>query len=106
MGDDSQLKINEAQLILAEKRTSLAALRTGLALLGLPMALVSFLVAMSGHYQAENVLAFLVPLLIICLALASLGVYLCWRAVLHLHRADARLARLKNFSQEIKEDLD
>ena len=92
---DRQLAINEAQLVLAEKRTSLATLRTGLALLGLPLAVVSFLIAMSKHYEVAEVWGYLAPVLIACIGLAGLGVYLCWRAVQVLHRADRQLARLR-----------
>jgi Na+/melibiose symporter-like transporter len=98
--------INEAQLVLAEKRTSLAALRTGLALLGLPLAIVSFLIAMSEHYQIARVWGYLLPVMVVCTALGVLGVYMCWRAVKRIHRADDHLADLKNMSPEVGHQLD
>jgi uncharacterized membrane protein YidH (DUF202 family) len=93
--ESTQLMINEAQLVLAEKRTSLAALRTGLALLGLPLAIVSFLIAMSKHYHVDQVWGYLVPVLLICIVLGILGIFVCWRALKNLHKADQHLAVLK-----------
>ena len=104
--ESKQLMINEAQLILAEKRTSLAGLRTGLALLGLPLAVVSFLIAMSKHYHASQVWAYLTPVLAVCAGLGILGVYLCWRSVRNLHRADVHLAELKKQSSLVGASLD
>ncbi len=98
--------INEAQLVLAEKRTSLAALRTGLALVGLPMAVMSFLIVMSEHYHLEQVWIYLLPIAVVCTAMATLGGYMCWRAVVRIHRADAHLAHLKSISQEVGEQLE
>lgn len=104
--ESKQLMINEAQLILAEKRTSLAGLRTGLALLGLPLAIVSFLIAMSKHYHVSQVWAYLLPVLAICAGLGALGVFLCWRSVRNLQKADAHLADLKKQSSLVEANLD
>jgi uncharacterized membrane protein YidH (DUF202 family) len=103
--DSKQLMINEAQLVLAEKRTSLAALRTGMALLGLPMAIISFLIAMSEHYHVGKVLIFLLPVVAVCTVMATVGAYLCWRAITRIHRADTHLAELKEKSPEVGEQL-
>jgi uncharacterized membrane protein YidH (DUF202 family) len=104
--EPTQLMINEAQLVLAEKRTSLAGLRTGLALLGLPLAVVSFLIAMSKHYHVSQVWAYLLPVLVVCAGLGILGVYLCWRSVKNLQRADAHLTVLKNQCSTVHMELD
>jgi uncharacterized membrane protein YidH (DUF202 family) len=104
--ESKQLMINEAQLVLAEKRTSLATLRTGLALLGLPLAIVSFLIAMSRHYHVSQVWGYLLPVLVVCAGLGSLGVYLCLRAVRQLQRADVHMAALKAESSEVDLQID
>lgn len=92
--------------MLAEKRTSLASLRTGLALLGLPLAIVSFLIAMSKHYHVSQVWGYLVPVLLVCVGMGTLGVYLCWRAMKQLQKADAHMANLKAQFAEVDMDLD
>ncbi len=106
MSEEKQLMINEAQLVLAEKRTSLAGLRTGLALLGLPLAIVSFLIAMSKHYHVSQVWGYLLPVLVVCAGLGALGVYLCWRSVKNLQKADAHIAVLKSQCSVVNVDLD
>jgi uncharacterized membrane protein YidH (DUF202 family) len=87
--------IGEAQLVLAEKRTTLAVLRTGIAVFVLPLSVLGLLVATSRYYSVGEVLHFLLPLLTLCLALATLGGYLCVRALLRLRREDHIMRALK-----------
>ena len=72
---------SEIQLLLAEKRTALSGMRTGIAVFALPLSVLSVLVATSKYYQVGNVLHFLVPLLLLCVALIILGVYLTKQSV-------------------------
>jgi uncharacterized membrane protein YidH (DUF202 family) len=85
----------EVQLILAEKRTSLASLRTGIAVFALPLSVLGLLVATSKYYEPTRVLGLLLPLLALSGALALLGGFLIIRSVLHIHRQDRLIYRIK-----------
>ncbi|MBI5843570.1 MAG: hypothetical protein HZB23_02740 [Deltaproteobacteria bacterium] len=87
--------INEAQLILAEKRTTLAVLRTGIAVFALPLSVLSFLIATSSYYVASEVLHFLVPVIILCLALGAFGAFLIIRSGAKIRRQEKMLEELK-----------
>lgn len=87
--------LNEAQVILAEKRTNLATLRTGLAVLALPVGVLSFLIAVSERFEVQKVYGYLTILGLVCLALAVLGGFLIFRAVVRLIRDDRLLRELK-----------
>ena len=106
-GDDvlqDSLIINEVQLLLSEKRTSLSTLRTGIAIFAFPLSVLSVLIATSRHYDAKQVLPFLVPLAVINGVLVLLGSYLIIhsirrarhydRLILELKRRHSRLAAL------------
>ncbi len=90
-----QLAINEVQLILAEKRTSLAVMRTGIAVLALPLSVMSVLIATSKYYDVLHVLHFLVPLVILNLALIVFGAYLIIRSII-------RMKHYERFINDIK----
>jgi len=98
--------INEAQLILAEKRTSLAVLRTGIAVLVLPLSVMSVLIATSKYYDLLHVVHFIVPVMVLNLALTILGAYLVIRATLRLHRYDGMLKQIKARHSKLSEFLD
>jgi uncharacterized membrane protein YidH (DUF202 family) len=100
------LIINEAQLILAEKRTSLAAVRTGIAVFALPLSVLGLLIATSRYYDVLHVLPLIVPLGAILLALIVLGGYLIIRAMMHIHRQDRMIHRLKSRHGKLSEFLD
>ena len=100
------LLINEIQLILAEKRTSLAAMRTGIAVFVLPLSVLSILVTTSKYYDVSAVLAFLVPLLVLCGALVILGTYLIVRAIVKIHHYDAMILEFKRKHQELAKFID
>lgn len=102
MDASDQIVFNEAQVVLAEKRTYLAMMRTGLAVLALPMGVVSLLIGLSKLYQSAEVLGYLIPLLAFCAALAGLGVYVIWRSVVRLRRAEMALSRLKERIIELR----
>src|SRR5258708_34749658 len=85
----------EIHLILAEKRTALSALRTGIAVFALPLSVLSVLVATSRYYEVLNVLHFLLPLLVLCLALIVLGSYLILHSILRVRRYDRHILQLK-----------
>ena len=86
-GNDKALAINQAQLVLADKRTHLAALRTGIAVLALPMGVVSFLIAVSAHFSVTKTAHYFVPLMVLCGALALLGMYLVIHSALRYHHS-------------------
>jgi len=98
--------INEAQLILAEKRTSLAVLRTGIAVLVLPLSVMSVLIATSKYYDIIHVVHFIVPVMILNIALTILGAHLIIRATVRLHRYDGMLKVLKARHSKLSEFLD
>jgi uncharacterized membrane protein YidH (DUF202 family) len=98
--------INEAQLVLAEKRTSLAAMRTGIAVFALPLSVLSLLIASSRFYDVTNVICWLVPLVVICLALSVLGGYLIVRAIWRIHHYDRLIHKLKSRHSALSEFLD
>lgn len=98
--------INEVQLLLAEKRTSLAAMRAGIAVFALPLSVLSVLIATSKYYVAAHVLSLLIPLLIICSALALLGTYLIVRAVIRIHRYDKLISHIKEKHTQLAEFID
>lgn len=98
--------INEAQLILAEKRTSLSVLRTGITVLVLPLSVMSFLIATSRYYDILHVARFIIPLIILNIALTALGAYLIIRATLRLHRYDGMIKLIKAKHSKLSEFLD
>ena len=85
--------LNEMQLLLAEKRTALSTLRTGIAIFAFPLSVLSVLIATSKSYEMHLVLHWLVPLVLLNLALIALAVYL----VVHA------LRRLKHYNRLIDE---
>ena len=100
------LIFGEIQLLLAEKRTALSTLRAGIAVFALPLSVLSVLVATSKHYQPQNVLHFLVPLLLLNLALVALGCYLIAHSILRIRRYDRTIKELKRKHSAIAEFLD
>lgn len=97
--------INEAQLILAEKRTSLAVLRTGIAVLVLPMSVMSVLIATSKYYDFLHVASFIIPIILLNIALTALGIYLIIRATWRLHRYDGMIKQIKTEHSRLSEYL-
>ena len=98
--------INEIQLILAEKRTSLAAMRTGIAVFVLPLSVLSIMVATSKYYDFMRVVHFIVPLLLICVALLVLGSYLVIKSMVRMHRYDKLILNIKKKHSSIADFLD
>jgi uncharacterized membrane protein YkgB len=97
---------SEIQLLLAEKRTALSGMRTGIAVFALPLSVLSVLVATSKYYQVGNVLHFLVPLLLLCVALIVLGVYLILHSVKRVRHYDQLIKELKRKHSAIAEFMD
>ncbi len=97
---------NEVQLILAEKRTALASLRTGIAVFALPMSLLGLLITTSKYYVVSDVLAFLIPLLILCGILSVLGAYLIIRSLRRIAKYDRIILHLKKSHPVLKELVD
>jgi len=79
--EPDNLILNEVQLVLAEKRTSLSALRTGIAIFAFPLSVLSVLIATAGLDKTADVLHWLLPLLVLNVALVALGVYLIVTAI-------------------------
>ena len=93
--DITSIAIQEAQLVLAEKRTSLAVMRTGIAVLALPLSVMSVLIATSKYYDVFHVLHFLVPLVVLSLALIIFGVYLIILSIIRMRHFDRLIMKLR-----------
>lgn len=96
----------EIQLLLAEKRTALAFLRTGIALFALPLSVLSALIATSKYYDVTRVLHFLLPLLVINLALIVLGCYLVIHSMSRMRHYDRLINQLKKEHSAISQFID
>ncbi len=100
------LALAEVQLLLAEKRTSLAVMRTGIAVLALPLSVLSVLIATSRYYDVLQVLHFVVPLVVLCLAMVAFGIYLAAHAVGRMHHFDRLIAKIKSEHSIIAEYIE
>jgi uncharacterized membrane protein YidH (DUF202 family) len=98
--------LNEVQLLLAEKRTALSALRTGIAIFAFPLSVLSVLIATSRSYQAEKVLHWLVPLLLLNLCLVLLAVYLIVHAIRRIRHYDRMIMEFKRQHSRLAQLLD
>ncbi len=90
MSDEGLIKIAEAstskgdlsttlaviRTLEAEKRTHLAELRTGIGILTIPMSLLTILIATSNYYLIEDVLMFVIGLVVGIICLFIVGAYL------------------------------
>src|SRR5207249_7817149 len=104
-GIDSAI-FGEIQLLLAEKRTALSSLRTGIAIFALPLSVLSVLIATSRYYDVIKVLHFLLPLLVLNLALVALGAYLVIHSILRIRHYDHLIKELKRQHSAIAEFID
>jgi len=98
--------LNEVQLLLSEKRTALSALRTGIAIFAFPLSVLSVLIATSRSYQAEKVLHWLVPLLLLNLGLVLLAVYLIVHAIRRIRHYDRMIMEFKRQHSRLAQLLD
>jgi uncharacterized membrane protein YidH (DUF202 family) len=98
--------LNEVQLLLSEKRTALSALRTGIAIFAFPLSVLSVLIATSRAYQAEQVLHWLVPLLLLNLGLVLLAVYLIVSAIRRIRHYDRVILEFKRQHSRLAQLLD
>lgn len=87
--------LNEVQLLLSEKRTALSSLRTGIAIFAFPLSVLSILIATSQSYHASEVLHWLIPLVVLNVALIGLGVYLIVHAFRRIHHYDRLIEEIK-----------
>ena len=95
--DESKKEIREEiSLLLAEKRTSLAVLRTAIAIFTLPLSVFTILVATSKFYNAMESLHLIMPLIIICSALITIGIYLMYRSFNRIKTIDNGIKKLEN----------
>ena len=99
------LILQEMQLLLAEKRTALSLLRTGIAIFAFPLSVLSVLIATSKTYRIGDVLHWLIPLLLLNLALVALAVYLIVHAFRRLHHYDHIIAEFKRKHERLRELL-
>jgi len=81
---DLRTSLSVMRTIEAEKRTHLAELRTGIGILMIPMSLLTILIATSEYYTIDQVLTFLVGIVIGSIGLAVVGTYLVVSALLKL----------------------
>jgi len=98
--------LNEVQLLLSEKRTALSTMRTGIAVFAFPLSVLSILIATSRMYQLQEVMQWLVPLLLLNLGLTMLGVYLIARAFRRIHHYDRLIDEFKRKHSKLAELLD
>ena len=98
--------IAEVQLLLAEKRTSLSVLRTGITVLILPLSVMSFLIATEKYYDFFNTLHFMIPLIVLNLALIVLGAYLIIRSLKRMHHNDLLIKQLTSTHTMLSELID
>ena len=98
--------LNEVQLLLSEKRTALSALRTGIAIFAFPLSVLSVLIATSRSYQAEKVLHWLVPLLLLNLGLVLLAVYLIVHSIRRIRHYDRMIREFKRKHSRLAQLLD
>jgi uncharacterized membrane protein YidH (DUF202 family) len=84
------------QLLLAEKRTALSSLRTGIAIFAMPLSVLSVLIATSRSYDTARVLHWLLPLLLLNLALVVLAVYLVLRSIRKIWHYDRVIREFKS----------
>jgi uncharacterized membrane protein YidH (DUF202 family) len=106
---DSELDamiLNEVQVLLSEKRTALSTMRTGIAVFAFPLSVLSILIATSRMYQLQEVMQWLVPLLLLNLGLIALGVYLIARAFRRIHHYDRLIDGFKRKHSKLAELLD
>ena len=82
-------------MLLSEKRTALSAMRTGIAIFAFPLSVLSILIATSRSYNAGEVLHWLIPLVVINVALVALGVYLIVHAFRRIHHYDRLIEEFK-----------
>ena len=96
--EDETVDMSRVQLLLAEKRTSLAGLRTGFAIFTLPLSVTTVLVTTSRYYNFIENLHYLIPLLLLCALLATVGTYLIFVALIrHRHQnEEIRLIKMKH----------
>lgn len=104
--EPEDLILGEIQLVLSEKRTSLSALRTGIAIFAFPLSVLSVLIATSRLYEAQNVLHWLLPLLLINLALVILGIYLIADAIRRIRRYNRLIDEFKRNHTRLARLLD
>ena len=104
--ESAAMAINEVQLLLAEKRTSLALMRTGITVLVLPLSILGLLVATSKQYDVLHVLHFLIPLGVLILFLAVLGVYLIVRSIIRMRHYDFLIREIKLKHSMVAEFID
>jgi Kef-type K+ transport system membrane component KefB len=98
--------LNEVQLLLSEKRTALSTMRTGIAVFAFPLSVLSILIATSGSYQLQEVMQWLVPLLLLNLGLTVLGVYLIAHAFQRIHHYDRLIEGFKRKHSQLAELLE
>jgi uncharacterized membrane protein YidH (DUF202 family) len=98
--------INEVQLLLAEKRTSLATMRAGIAVFALPLSVLGFLVATSRYYVPMHVIQWLIPLLVISMAMVVLGSYLIIKSIVKIHHFDMVIKEIKRQHGRLAQFID
>ena len=67
---------------------------------------MSVLIATSKYYDIVHVKHLLIPLLILCAALALFGSYLIVRSMIRLHHYDRHIAGIKRKYSDLSEFID
>jgi len=96
----------QIQVLLAEKRTALAALRTGIAIFTLPLSVTTVLITTSRFYNFTQNLHYLIPLLLLCVALVLTGFYLIGVSLIRFRHHGQLIQKIKRKSPQWMELLD
>ena len=73
----------------AEKRTHLAELRTGIGILTIPMSLLAILIATSNYYSINEILGYMVGLVVGIVLLSLIGGYLVYSSLRKIRGDDS-----------------
>jgi uncharacterized membrane protein YidH (DUF202 family) len=104
MREASQI-YNTVSLLLSEKRTSLSMMRTAIAILTLPTSIFTVLIVTSRYYEVSKQLHFVLPLIVICMALIFFGTYLVFRSFKKIKVIDHRIHEIRKKDEYMRNIL-
>ncbi|MHA2080771.1 MAG: hypothetical protein ACW99H_06470, partial [Candidatus Thorarchaeota archaeon] len=87
----------------AEKRTHLAELRTGIGILTIPMSLLAILIATSNYYSVNEVLGYIVGLIIGIVLLSLIGGNLVFYSIRKIRGDDHLRVKCDDLSYLVSE---
>lgn len=87
----------------AEKRTHLAELRTGIGILTIPMSLLTILIATSSSYSVNQVLGYMVALVVGIVVLFLIGGHLVFYSLRRIRRDNVLRSKCDDLSCLVSE---